>query len=118
MQIFLIGGKVSDSNKPAASGGTQSLDSALVLLRTLAEHPGSVALSDLARETGMPVSKVHRYLASFTAAGLVRQVAKSGKYDLGAAAMTLGLAALARHDFVNQTADGLPDLVAETGLTA
>jgi DNA-binding IclR family transcriptional regulator len=103
--------------KPAG-GGTQSLDSALVLLTALAAHPGAVALSDLARETGMPVSKVHRYLASFSAAGLVRQVAKSGKYDLGPGAMSLGLAALARHDFVNRTADGLPDLVAETGLTA
>ena len=31
--------------------------------------------------------------------------------------MQLGLAALARHDFVNAAADGLPDLSADTGMT-
>lgn len=102
----------------SATGGLQSLDSALYLLAVLAEGQGPTALSDLARRTGMPVSKVHRYLASFAQAGLVRQTAKSGKYDLGPQALKLGLAAMARQDFVNQTADRLPDLVAETGLTA
>lgn len=99
-------------------GGLQSLDAALVLLNALAECPGPAALSDLARHTGMPVSKVHRYLASFVGAGIVQQTAKSGRYDLGPGALRLGLAAMARQDFVNQTADRLPDLVEETGLTA
>lgn len=108
----------ADATASGPSGGLQSLDSALFLLAVLAECPGPAALSDLARRAGMPVSKVHRYLASFAQAGLVRQTAKSGKYDLGPQALKLGLAAMARQDFVNQTADRLPDLVAETGLTA
>ncbi|TDK43749.1 IclR family transcriptional regulator [Antarcticimicrobium luteum] len=100
------------------SGGIQSLDSALRLLLALAGRPGPTALSDLARDCAMPVSKAHRYLASFAHAGLVRQAGKSGKYDLGPAAVRLGLAAMARNDAINIAADGLPDLCAETGLTA
>lgn len=103
---------------PAHSGGIQSLDSALRLLKTLAGRGGPVALSDLARDCAMPVSKAHRYLASFAHAGLVRQAGKSGKYDLGPGAIALGLAAMARVDAINAAADGLPDLCSETGLTA
>lgn len=101
-----------------ASGGIQSLDAALRLLAAMGERREAVSLSDLARDCAMPPSKVHRYLASFLHAGLVVQAGRSGKYDLGPGAIRLGLSALARHDFVNATSDALPDLVAQTGLTA
>ncbi|MCB1340912.1 MAG: IclR family transcriptional regulator [Pseudooceanicola sp.] len=105
-------------DEDGAQGGLQSLDAALALLLRLAQAPSAQSLSDLARAAGMPPSKAHRYLASFAHAGLVRQAGRSGKYDLGPAALDLGLAALARLDFVNRAADRLADLVAETGLTA
>lgn len=100
------------------SGGIQSLDSALRLLLAMSRMSGPASLTDLARQCSMPVSKAHRYLASFLHAGLVRQNGRSGKYDLGPASAEIGLAALARHDFVNRTADELPALAMETGLTA
>lgn len=100
------------------TGGIQSLDAALRLLTVMMEHRGPVSLSELARECRMPPSKVHRYLASFQHAGLVEQAGRSGKYDLGQGAVTLGLSALARHDFVNRASDALPDLCTESGLTA
>ncbi len=100
------------------SGGIQSVDIALHLVRELARCDGPVTLSDLARRAGMPPSKAHRYLASFIAAGLVVQAGRSGKYDLGPAAMDIGLSALARHDFVNRSADSLPELRDATGMTA
>ncbi|MCP4562782.1 MAG: IclR family transcriptional regulator [Bosea sp.] len=101
-----------------ARGGIQSLDTALLVLRAMATLPGSVTLTDLARSVDMPVSKVHRYLASFIHAGLVAQSERSGRYDLGPFASELGLAALARNDFVNRTADVLPELSEVTGATA
>ena len=101
-----------------SAGGIQSLDAALRLLAAMAERREAVSLSDLARDLAMPPSKVHRYLASFQHAGLVVQAGRSGKYDLGPGAIRLGLSALARHDFVNRTADALPELVAQTGMTA
>jgi len=98
-------------------GGVQSLDAALRLLLALRDRAGPVALSEIARDCDMPLSKAHRYLASFLNAGLVVQAGRSGKYDLGPGAIELGLAALGRLDFVNRTADAMPDLCAATGMT-
>ncbi|MEY8837958.1 IclR family transcriptional regulator [Cribrihabitans sp. XS_ASV171] len=98
-------------------GGLQSLDAALRVLRAMSVRAGPVSLSDLARDCAMPVSKVHRYLASFLAAGLVAQEGRSGKYDLGPGAIRLGLAAIARNDFVNRAADGLPELAQKTEMS-
>ncbi|WP_188076551.1 IclR family transcriptional regulator [Aurantimonas sp.] len=100
------------------ASGLKSLQAALSVLTFIARQNGPMTLSEIARNCGMPVSKVHRYLASFMQAGLARQEGRSGRYDLGPAAMQLGLAALARNDFVNRTADGLPDLALETSMTA
>lgn len=99
------------------SGGIQSLDTALRLLMEMAARSGPVSLSDLARDCAMPPSKVHRYLASFHNAGLVVQAGRSGKYDLGPAAVSLGLSAIGRLEFVNRASDAIPDLRLETGLT-
>ncbi len=97
--------------------GLKSLDAAFGVLAFLARANGPLPLSDIARGCGMPPSKMHRYLASFVNAGLARQAGRSGRYDLGPAALQLGLAALARHDFVNNAADGLDELAADTEMT-
>jgi len=97
--------------------GLKSLDIALGVLAFMARQQGPMTLSDIARGCDMPPSKAHRYLASFVIAGLVRQQGRSGRYDLGPEAMQLGLAAIARHDFVNDSADGLPELALQTGMT-
>jgi DNA-binding IclR family transcriptional regulator len=101
-----------------ARRGIQSLDAALLMLRTLASFPTSVSLTELARAANLPTSKAHRYLASFLRAGLAVQQGKLGRYDLGPLAVKIGLASLGRNDFVNRAADGLEELSASTGLTA
>lgn len=106
---------MSDENNQGS--GLKSLDTALGLLAKMAERSGPQTLSEIGRACGMPPSKAHRYLASFVNAGLVQQQERSGRYDLGPTAMQLGLAALARHDFVNSAADGLELLSAQTGMT-
>ena len=97
--------------------GLKSLDAALGVLAHMARADAAQSLSDIARDCGMPRSKVHRYLASFVAAGLAKQEGRSGRYDLGKEAIHLGLSALARHDFVNHAAEDLPDLAALSGMT-
>lgn len=100
-----------------ARGGIQALDAALVVLKAMTDFEGPVALSDLARSVSMPASKVHRYLASFIHAGLVKQISRSGRYQLGSFAGDLGIAALARTDLINEIADSVADLCETTGLT-
>ncbi|WP_158964132.1 IclR family transcriptional regulator [Chachezhania sediminis] len=106
-----------DEKDTDASGGVRALDAALGLLKAMAGLRGPASLSEIARAAGVPPSRAHRYLASFLAAGLAEQAGKSGKYDLGPGAAELGLAALARHDFVSRAAEALPGLCADTGMT-
>lgn len=89
----------------------------MIVLAAMANFEGPVSLTDLARSVSMPASKVHRYLASFIHIGLVRQAHRSGRYQLGPFAAALGVAALARTDFVNQAAEEVADLSDATGLT-
>ncbi|WJR80966.1 IclR family transcriptional regulator [Bradyrhizobium sp. NP1] len=101
-----------------APGGIQALDAALSVLRVLRSFDGPAALSDIAREAGMPPSKVHRYLASFIHAGLAVQKERSGRYDLGREAAELGVAAISRNDFVVRASEELEELAEATGQAA
>ncbi|MEM7598535.1 MAG: IclR family transcriptional regulator [Pseudomonadota bacterium] len=103
---------------PVKPQGLQSLNHALDVLTFLSAQTGPTSLSEIARALGMPPSKAHRYLASFVQFGLVGQKGRSGEYDLGPAALELGLAAMARHDFINATSDALPGLARDVGMTA
>lgn len=98
--------------------GIGSVDTAMTVLKVFAQETGPLSLKEVSERTGMSASKLHRYLASLVAQGMLSQKSRSGRYDLGPFATELGLSALARTDFVNRTADVLPDLVAATGHTA
>ena len=80
--------------------GIQSVEVSAVILSALAEAGTAIPLKTLSDIAGMPPSKTHRYLSSFIRTGLVRQDAASGRYDLGPAALQLGLAALSRFDVI------------------
>ncbi|MBO9112567.1 MULTISPECIES: IclR family transcriptional regulator [Rhizobium/Agrobacterium group] len=99
----------------ASRAGIQSLDSALVVLQSIVRLRAGASLTEIARRSNMPMSKVHRYLASFAKAGLVRQKQRAGVYELAQGAIELGLAAMAQMDLVNEAAEHLEDLVLGTG---
>jgi DNA-binding IclR family transcriptional regulator len=107
-----------DDSGGTAPGGIQALDAALSVLRVLRSFDGPATLSDIAREAGMPPSKVHRYLASFIHAGLAVQKERSGRYDLGREAAELGVAAISRNNFVLRASEELEDLALATGQAA
>ncbi|MGY3235661.1 MULTISPECIES: IclR family transcriptional regulator [unclassified Bradyrhizobium] len=107
-----------DESGGTAPGGIQALDAALSVLRVLRSLDGPATLSDIAREAGMPPSKVHRYLASFIHAGLAVQKERSGRYDLGREAAELGVAAISRNNFVVRASDELEELATTTGQAA
>jgi DNA-binding IclR family transcriptional regulator len=75
-------------------------------------------LREIAKATGMSTSKVHRYLVSFGAAGMVKQDQESGRYDLGPVSVELGFAALSRIDRVSIVNTELDKLVGRIGLDA
>ena len=110
--------ETGDESGGTAPGGIQALDAALSVLRVLRSLDGPATLSDIAREAGMPPSKVHRYLASFIHAGLAVQKERSGRYDLGREAAELGVAAISRNNFVVRASDELEELATTTGQAA
>jgi len=97
--------------------GIQSVEVGFELLKALADAPGALMLRDLAAGAGMSAAKAHRYLVSFQRMGLVMQDPVSTRYDLGPAALRLGLAGLSRIDAVKLARERVPSLLAETGHT-
>lgn len=97
--------------------GIQSVEVGFELLDALSQAPGALMLRDLAAAAGMSAAKAHRYLVSFQRMGLVVQDPVSTRYDLGPAALRIGLACLARIDAVKLARERIDALLAETGHT-
>ena len=110
--------RLSDADQAGTRRGIQSLDIGLSILESFVAAEGPLSLTELGERMGMPPSKLHRYVSSFAAAGFLVQRQRSGAYDLGPRALSVGLAALNRNDFVNRAAAGLEDFVEHTGQTA
>jgi DNA-binding IclR family transcriptional regulator len=97
--------------------GIQSVEVGFGLLQALGEAPGPLMLRDLARAANMSAAKAHRYLVSFQRLALVVQDAASTRYDLGPAALKLGLASLSRLDAVKLARERVALLMEEIGHT-
>ncbi|WP_027016224.1 IclR family transcriptional regulator [Comamonas composti] len=97
--------------------GIQSVEVGFALLQALTQARGAQMLKDLAAAAGMSAAKAHRYLVSYQRLGLVTQDARSSRYDLGPAALKLGLASLSRLDAVRLARERMPDLMQQLGHT-
>lgn len=97
--------------------GIQSVEVGFGLLQVLAEAAGPLMLRDLARAADMSAAKAHRYLVSFQRLGLVVQDSASTRYDLGPAALQLGLASLSRLDAVRLARQRVALLAPQIGHT-
>ncbi|MBE7939755.1 MULTISPECIES: IclR family transcriptional regulator [Ramlibacter] len=97
--------------------GIQSVEVGFGLLEVLSRSPGPLMLRDLASQAGMSAAKAHRYLVSFQRLGLVTQDAGSTRYDLGPAALKLGLASLSRLDAVKLARERIAGLMERIGHT-
>ncbi len=78
------------------SRGIQSIEVGGELLHALAKSGEPMMLRDLAREAGMAPAKAHPYLVSFSRIGLIEQDEATGRYEIGALALELGLISLRR----------------------
>jgi DNA-binding IclR family transcriptional regulator len=97
--------------------GIQSIEIGMRILEALGAAGGASPLSAIAQAVGMPAPQVHRYLQSLITSGMARQDAASGRYDLGSAALRLGLVALARTDafkIVDRVIDGFVERTGQT----
>jgi len=106
----------SDETEPQRAG-IQSVEVGFELLNALSRASGALMLRDLAADAGMSAAKAHRYLVSFQRLGLVTQDTATTRYDLGPAALRLGLASLSRIDAVRLARERIDALLPLTGHT-
>ncbi len=105
----------TDSARPAASGGVQSLERAFDLLERMADAGGEVGLSELSAGSGLPLPTIHRLMRTLVACGYVRQQ-PNRRYALGPRLIRLGESA--SRLLGTWARPHLARLVEETGETA
>lgn len=91
-------------------GGVQSVRVATRIMQALAKGGGALPLKDIAKATALARAKVHRYLTSLQIAEFVAQDPSSGHYQIGPAAIGIGLAGLRRISTVSEICNALPAL--------
>lgn len=84
------GRKAAATTAAQHGGQVQSLTRGLKLLEWIAESHGSVALTELAQQAGLPNSTTHRLLTTMQQLGFVRQVGELGHWAVGAHAFIVG----------------------------
>jgi DNA-binding IclR family transcriptional regulator len=87
------------SDEEGADGGMQVITRAAAILGALAEPDGGRSLAQLAAQTGLPKTTVHRICAALEQVGYVHTDAASGHRELGAT--LLRLAVVGRRDLVS-----------------
>jgi DNA-binding IclR family transcriptional regulator len=106
-----------DSTDPPARRGIQSVGIGFRVLAALVAEPEPATLSAVAKRSGLSAAQAHKYLVSLIASGMARQERSSGRYELGAQAIALGLAALARTDTFAAADPAIEAFTRETGRT-
>jgi len=86
----------SPTIEKTAQTGIQSVEIGARLLGCLQQAAEPLALGEIAKRADMTSSKARNYLVSLLRTELVRQDPVTGRYDLGMAALRLGLTALGR----------------------
>ena len=74
---------------PARAGGVQSLGRAFEILEKMADAGGTVGLTQLASDVGLPLPTIHRLVRTLVDLGYVRQE-RSRRYTLGPKLIRLG----------------------------
>ncbi len=103
-----------DEGEDKSQRAVQSVEVGGRLLLALAEGAGAQSLKELAARADMTPSRAHPYLVSYARLGLVAQDV-AGRYDLGPAALKIGLACLQRLEPIKAAEPVMRDLAARTG---
>jgi DNA-binding IclR family transcriptional regulator len=111
---------MTDQTEPEPGKEQRHIQSIEVGFRLIAVLEGSRAklpLKVIAERAGMPASKAHLYMVSFTRLGLVTQDPVSTRYGLGPYAIQLGLAGLRQLNVLDMARSPAEDLQQRCGLS-
>lgn len=108
--------KEDKSANVRAQRAVQSVEVGGRILLALANNRSAMNLKDLAAVAEMAPSRAHSYLVSYARLGLIVQD-NDGRYDLGPAALQIGLAYLQRLDPYKAAVPFVEELADKTGHT-
>jgi IclR family pca regulon transcriptional regulator len=100
------------------AGYSQSLERGLAILAAFEPGRPLLGVSELARSTGLSRSTAHRYIATLTVLGYLRQDRSSRRYRLGPRVLDLGFSAMNSMELREVSRPHLQQLSDETGHTA
>lgn len=103
-----------DEHEDRTQRAVQSVEVGGRLLLALTDSGSALSLKDLASRAGMTPSRAHPYLVSYGRLGLIEQDV-DGRYDLGPAALRVGLASLRRLEPLSVAEPVIRSLAAQTG---
>jgi DNA-binding IclR family transcriptional regulator len=106
------------SKRIIESGGSQTVDRALAVLRIVATESRPIALEDVAARSGLHKSIAYRLLRSFENAGFIGRIPGVGGYTVAATLLSLSVLAVARMDMRLHARSMMEDIVARYGENA
>lgn len=98
--------------------GNRTIVIGVRLLQAVSRMNGPATLTEIAQRTDMSISRAYRYLTSLTQTGMLSHEPETGKYDLGPAAIELGIAAMARVDAIRVASDVMRNLTEQVHLVS
>jgi len=108
---------LSRADKAADRRGIQSIEVGFKLIEVLEREGRKLPLKTIAHEAGMPPSKAHLYLVSFSRLGLVIQDPVTARYGLGPYAVQIGVSAINQLDLVDVARARMERLQETTGVS-
>jgi DNA-binding IclR family transcriptional regulator len=100
-----------------STGGSQTVDRALVVLKIVASEGRPVSLEEVASRSGLHKSIVYRLLRSLENAGFIGRDAAVGGYTVAATFLSLSVAAASRIDIRGRARPMMEEIVSRHGET-
>jgi DNA-binding IclR family transcriptional regulator len=110
--------KEGGASERARSRGNSTILIGAQLLSVISRLDGPASLTRIAEAASLSPSRAYRYLRGLVESRYVEQDPLSGRYDLGAEALHVGLAALGRVEPCRRAMAVLPELTERTRLVA
>ena len=106
------------AHRKPEDAGNRTILIGVQLLQMVAQSTRPETLTEISKRVDMSPSRTYRYLTSLNQAGFLQHDPVTGRYDIGLAAIELGMSAMAKLDTVRVASDFMRSLTDKTSLVS